>query len=175
LVPWQRISNEGIEVDDGDEDPKDIDPTVTKVIRRGNPRCSMAIFWRAKIGTHDEMPLSGWHDGNFKHRPVFWIAPPKSPKIGCIHSPGSIKYILAAIDAIRLGGQPWLLAGDYNFNPAKLSDYLPPEINIQATNGSTQKSGGNLDYALSQAVQLFKDIASANSYVKSDHLQVRMA
>jgi hypothetical protein len=139
----------------------------------------MAILWRAALGQHAAMPLDGWNDTNTSHRPVFWITPGSGRRVGCIHAPsngGDMPYINGAIAAIANGATAgWILAGDFNIAPGKLSG-MPTGVTAIDTKGQTQTGGGNLDYLLHDGVAPFTNCHSANAYVgSSDHLQVRFS
>lgn len=148
-----------------------------------NARCSMAILWRSDMGDHTQFPLNGWWDQNPAHRPVFWISHP-NVRIGCIHAPagGNVNYIQQGVTAISAGGGNWTLAGDFNVAPGVLGGHLPHGVTMLCPNTqpntpvklvNTQHSGNTLDYLLSGGNALYHTSEAAETYVNSDHLQVR--
>lgn len=148
----------------------------------GNERCTLAILWRAALGAHAAMPISGWHDGIATHRPVFWVTPVAgTPRIGCIHAPSgggaATQLNINGAIAVMQAGAPasgWRLAGDFNFSANLVA--VPAGVNVQSSGGATQVHGGNLDYLLHQTAPAYAHCASAGAYVgNSDHLEVRFA
>lgn len=146
----------------------------------GNPRCSMAILWRADLGGYTNMPIAGWHDGNNAHRPVFWVTPTNgnNKRIGCIHAPSgggpaNDAYITQALQQIDNGAPNlgWILAGDFNREPGDLT--LPHGVHTFHTGEQTHKHGGNYDYLIYTGALPYNNCAPAQYLVSSDHFQVR--
>lgn len=137
-----------------------------------NERSNLAIFWLALLGSHANMPIDGWRDGNPNHRPVFWVTPTNGGRrIGCIHAPscGNTRYINGAIEAISTNAPAagWTLAGDFSIDPDML--LLPEDTAvIQA-----RTTGNNLDYVIYGGEAPFVNCAAGGLPGNTDHLQIR--